>query len=351
MFSPLAFPDGLVYYDMSESLPPPSHLELVPFELYRLPLLIVGIVDWKEISQIGGSEEKTGSNGSLGEKLSRNLQYIKENYQSALAHRILVFDCEDTAFGPPAGVAFIPPRAKSRTTTIKTVMCDMTAGLLAEMSVYGKSLQERATIQTPKAAASSIPNGILSSVPSHLAQASRPISMASGSRSSSPAMSPTIDERIGHRMSMPAHIISNPESRNSTPNLRAASPSHGARTPPSKSEEVLPISSTSPPRRASVERTAKSQERSSSAGLGSGSTAERERTKGKARVGVVLGSLYLLAGRWPDAIREFSKSVLISRANSDYVWQAKAMDHLLVTLLMCAWAGMNFKVSPSWRRS
>ena len=81
-------------------------------------------------------------------------------------------------------------------------------------------------------------------------------------------------------------------------------------------------------------------------GFGAGSIGERERNKGKGRVGVVVGSLYLLAGRWPDAIRELAESATIAKNNSDHLWHAKALDHILVCLLMCAWAGMDFQVSP-----
>ena len=74
-------------------------------------------------------------------------------------------------------------------------------------------------------------------------------------------------------------------------------------------------------------------------------SSEKERIKGKGRIGTIVGALYLLAGRWPDALKELVDSATVARANSDYVWLAKALDYILVTLLMYAWAGMDFKVS------
>lgn len=343
MFSPLAFPDGLILYDISHSLPASSHLDLVPFEIYRLPLLVVGIVDWKELVHRGNTKKNDGAAKQALEDLSASLEVIKRDHGSALAHHILVFDCEYVFPNMPDGVMVIPPRAKSHTTTIKTVMCDMTARFLAEVSVYGKSLQERSTIETPRIAMNSGPNGMMSSLPPHMVQNARPTSMAFGSRSSSPHA----DDRQSHRQSMPAHVLSNPGSRDSTPTV-AAFPSNGSRTPPSRSEESLPVTASSPPMRPSLERATKSQDRSLN--TASGNTGERERNRGKARVGVVIGSLYLLAGRWPDAVKELSKSATTARSLSDYAWQAKAMDYLVASLLMCAWAGMDFKVCSSiWK--
>lgn len=76
-----------------------------------------------------------------------------------------------------------------------------------------------------------------------------------------------------------------------------------------------------------------------------GSLGEREKVKGKGRIGVVVGAMYLLAGRWPDAVKELVQSSTIARNSSDYLWHAKAMDFMLVCLLMYAWAGMDFRVS------
>ena len=80
-------------------------------------------------------------------------------------------------------------------------------------------------------------------------------------------------------------------------------------------------------------------------GFGASSLGERERNKGKGRIGIVVGAMYLLAGRWPDAAKELVQSAALARASSDYLWHAKALDYILVCLLMFAWAGMDFRVS------
>ncbi len=80
-------------------------------------------------------------------------------------------------------------------------------------------------------------------------------------------------------------------------------------------------------------------------GFGAGGAGERERIKGKGRIGIVIGSLYLLAGRWPDAVKELTEGATIARANTDYLWHGKALDYLAICLVMYAWAGMEFRVS------
>ena len=85
-------------------------------------------------------------------------------------------------------------------------------------------------------------------------------------------------------------------------------------------------------------------------GFGSGSFGERARNQAQSRIGIVTGSMYLLAGRWPDALRLLVDGATAAKASSDYAWYAKALDYLLVTLLMYAWAGINFEVSRKIER-
>ncbi|KAG8531916.1 uncharacterized protein KY384_003552 [Bacidia gigantensis] len=337
MFSPLAFPDGLVYYDLSASFPSPPHLDLVPFEIYRLPLLIIGIIDGDELplEQIGdphGADEDTKENAELIDGLVEDLRQLREEYPLALTHQILIFDYAEKLKGLPEAVAIVPPVAKSRTTTIKTIMCDMTSNMLAEMAPYAKSLQDGNTIETPRAGPSTLSNGIVSSVPSHMHRTNRPMSVTGRPRSASPST----DAKQHYRMSMPAHMLSNPEFRASTPQSRSRSPPVRAQTPPSGG--VNTNSATSLPRNSFDKSSRRSVD-------------EREKTRGKARVGVVVGAMYLLAGRWPDATRELSNSVTKARLSSDYAWQAKALDYLVVCLLMCAFAGMDFRIPNVLRPS
>ena len=315
-----------------------------------MPLLVIGIadggnlLDWSD-KEPSHPEAANGDQISASHlhALSRNLDDLKEGYPLALVHRILVFDDDANPAVGPGGITPVPPLAKSRTTTMKTIMCDLTSLLLAEMAEYAKSIHGLPSVATPRADVGSVSNDIASALPSHMGGASRPNSAAERSRSFSPAG----DARLGHRMSMPTHVPSMAGYRASSPDRQAGSPASGMSTPPTTFEEVNGNDATTSSERAQSRDRVRpgSQDRISTTGLASGNIAERERNRGKARIGVVIGALYLLAGRWPDAIKELTQSATISRANNDYVWQAKAMDYLVVCLLVCSWAGMYFRVS------
>lgn len=275
------------------------------------------------------------------ESLSHGLDDLIQGHPKALVHEVLVFDYEGLAL--PKGVYPVPSPARSRTTTVKTVMCDMTSRLLGEMAPYAKSLQGLPSLDSPRVSSELTPIGVASALPPHLGHLVKASSNVN-SRSSSPA-----GERSDstHRMSLPARAASETDSRSSTPDSQTTSPPSGRNTPPPTTNGLTGFSATkSPPRESGIERVrAESRDRISTSGFGAGSLGERERNKGKGRVGMVIGAMYLLAGRWPDALKELVQSATIARASSDYLWHAKALDYILICLLMFAWAGMGFRVS------
>lgn len=305
---------------------------------------MIGVADAREIhtaqnGQARGSD-RLEDNASAVEDLSIGLGRLQDDYPSALVHQLFLFDSEPPTPKLPNRFVAVPPKELSRSTTIKTIMCDVAALLLAEMASYARSLQSSSTVETPRANLPNQANGVASALPAHMQDSSRPASVAERPRSASPAL----DARLGHRMSMPVQSSSFTDEKEPNLSSRAASPPSGVRTPPNGNEGLEAETTKSPSRKSSLDRVrAVSHDRNSN-GFGPNSAGERERNRGKARVNTVIGALYLLAGRWPDAIKELTSSVTSARAGSDYVWQAKAMDYLLVCLLMCAWAGMQFRV-------
>lgn len=362
MFSPLAFPTGSILYDLSTSLPPSSHLSLAPFELYREPLAVISISDGadmgedvgRELARTFGADESTKSNvarDNIIEFLSQGLEKLQMDFPKALVHRIAIFDYDAPTSGLPDGVLMVPSPQKSKTTTIKTLMCDMTSSLLAEMTTFAKSLQALPTIESPKQLRGSATlNGY---VPSSAAQmslasgSSRPSSAGEARQSSAPSNG---SSSTTHRVSVPTQKQITANSQSATPESKEASTPNAFRKPPTTFDDITGGHAFSPspqqphPSNESFRRPA-SQDKMSMPGFGVGSIGERERNKGKGRVGVVIGSLYLLAGRWPDAIRELTESAIIARTSSDHLWHAKALDYILVCILMYAWAGMDFRVS------
>ena len=368
MFSPLGFPGSVVLYNLSNSLPQLSHTLLSPFEFFREPLMTIGIADGQEYRAFGDDDLKNGSD-SIGEAqsptetelshtdlsdLENVVDVLREQYPRALLHRLLVFDCFRAArpAGLPTGTVILPPRTLWNDTTLKTVMCDFTSQLLADMTGFARSLQALPTIPSPSVQGGHQGAGDSLTGESFSNLMRRGLQLENDSRSSSPAGE---QATLGHRASMPALPHSwSADALAARGDSRPMSPPTGtAAAPATTFDEMSDVMSQSIgnaprplpsyPSATSALRDA-SQDRVSVQGFGSGSVSERARNKGKGRVGMAIGSLYLHAGRWPDALREFVDNTVRARSLSDHLWHAKGLENILVCILLMAWAGMEVQV-------
>ena len=299
----------------------------MPFELYHASLVVLGIADGQEyVAPRAQGQNMLGS-------FTGALEKLRADYASSLVHQIIVFDHEISDNPLPEGLIAIPPAGQDKQSSIRSTMCDLTAILLYEMASYGKSLQQVSNIDTPGP-----------SLNAATTKVSRPESSplgSPGSRSSSPVQG--IDKNP-YRSSLPAHVSSALTAQGQGSIDRARSPSDGVRSPPVTFDEINGV----PDRSAAgstTDPTNRLKERVPVQGFGSGSLGERARNKAKSRVGVIIGSMYILAGKWLEAINELAESGTAARANSDHVWHAKALDYILVALLMAAWAGVDVDVS------
>lgn len=141
-------------------------------------------------------------------------------------------------------------------------------------------------------------------------------------------------------MSLPVLPSSTPNIDNPTNGPRPTSPESGRSTPPTRTFEES----------TSGEKREHSRDRVSVHGFGPGSVNERNRNKGKARVDLVIGSLYLQTGRWNDALRELAEGAKKSSLFSDHLWHAKALENVMICMILLAWSRTDFKVSPSLLR-
>lgn len=333
MFSPLAFPDGLVLYDFSTSLPPASHLALSPFEVFREPLAILGIADSTEFRRdANGGTELSMEPSEVTVELSAALEVMRENYPRTLVQKILLFDSLEPSTCSLAhpDLVFVPPSTNLKTTTMKTVMCDVTSILLAEMTTLAISIKALPSIASPSAntAASGISN---SQWYEDNSTASSRVNSQTGERARS--ASPAVNQH--HRMSLPVLPSSTPNVDYSFNSTRPTSPENGRITPSTRAFGDN-----------SGERRESSRDRVSVHGFGPGSINEKNRSKGKARVDLVIGSLYLQAGRWVDALKELTEGAKNSSLYSDHLWHAKALENIMICMLLLAWSRINFKVRP-----
>ena len=358
MFSPLAFPSGRIVYELTTHNPPASYAPLYPFELYRESLVIIAVADASELEHVSyeGRRGKhiNGSRLSVSEhnlrELYQELEEVRDSYPKALVHQLFLFDHvrKQGSSNLPEGLVAVPPAAECKRTTLKTIMCDVSSLLLAEMTTLARSFQALSTIDFPGQNFRHA-NGILGSAWGIGERRSSQNSLAmERSRSESPAV-----DRGQVRMSMPAQFRT--DSSSSLPGVRPSTPTNGVRhdSPTTFDDIIRPGSADfkgslkAPPlsRSGTVDSVREaSRDRISVQGFGSGSLSERARNKGKARVGVVIGSLYLCVGRWVDALRELSESATLAKVNLDHLWHAKALDNIIVSMLMLAWTGLDFHI-------
>ena len=361
MFTPLAFPNGTLLYDLSTSFPPPSHLSLSPFEQFREPLLIIGIADaseypWLHQSRVGAGEDDAPPEPDVqndsSEEIQSAVEDLREQFPKAYLHSLIIFDCASQQGHPllPAETLFVPPAPQVKMTTMKTLMCDLTSTLLAEMTTLAKSIQVLPTIASPASQAGNTDN-----VP-HWANPDPSTSLFSRRNSQTPVASrpespiSSVQKDL-HRMSMPVLPSSSGNSLSADDPTASSPTTQGARTPPTTFDEISGInaanalhrttSTSSKPKSAARDRSA---DRVSIHGFGSGGAGERARNKGRGRVGVIIGTLYMCAGQWHEALKELTEAATQARTFSDHLWHAKALENIMVCLLLFAWAGMDFQV-------
>ncbi|KAF2810649.1 hypercellular protein-like protein HypA [Mytilinidion resinicola] len=369
MFSPLAFPSGVLFYELSTSLPTPSHLALSPFEQFREPLLVIGIADAKEYAWLSAVPDAADVASKAGrenfeesdqnaEELRQAVDDLREQYPRVYLHRLMVFDCphQTRPTGLLEDTILVPPSSQLKTTTMKTFMCDLTATLLAEMTTLARSLQALPTVKSPTSSQpGSNSDGSDWTMPDSLSQLQRRSSQAiSASRPDSPA---TNAQNNLQRMSMPVLPSSSSTAASvrgdSRGDSRSTSPiTSDTQTPPARTFDEIPgvsastvlsrTNSSTPQSNATLRDS--SRDRVSVHGFGPGGVGERARNKGRGRVGIVIGTLYMCAGRWQDAMKELVENATRARAFSDHLWHAKGLENILVCLLLFAWSGLDFQV-------
>lgn len=347
MFSPLAFPSGVIIYDLITHYPPPSHVGLSPFELYREPLVIIAIADGTELDHARiGEHNKSLENGhatALAEENLQQLDYdlsdLKERYPKALVHQLLLFDyaVKGKTEGLPEGLVAVPVLEDSKRTTIKTIMCDISSLLLAEMETLARSMQALSSIESPSFTQGNVAGyaGDSWSLDDVMSRRNSIVAFPDA-RSASPALA---SDAAHFRMSMPAQLRSTP----STP----MQGQHSTTFDQIVGSDMRQTPSLHPNRFSGVPPGAvrdTSRDRVSVQGFGPGSSSERSRNIGRGRVGIVVGSLYLSAGRWHDAIRDLVEAVSLSKHNLDHLWHAKALEYIMVGMIMLAWAKVDFTI-------
>ena len=336
-FSPLAFPDGRVIYNFTLSDSPASSLKCFPFELNREAQVVLYLADGSDLVHSDFQpqlKQESGRDGSSTEthersKNARTLHSLgdevlasRSRYQRAILHQLLVFDFS-VALGStriPTDALLVPAPERSRSTTIKTVMCDITARMLRSMDDLAREMQNLSIIESP----------------------------SSGFSPMCPA--DDIAARVHARMSMPGKPAQGQFQPTEPRNPAAAGSPNRSITPVgirsasrhsvashSRTDHFPEVSSAHASRDAS-------QDRSSVVSLTATTPTERKKTRSIARSRIVVGAIFLQAGLWPDALKDLSEGTAAARSNNDYIWHAKGLEYIIACLLMLGWVKAYFQV-------
>jgi len=338
LFSPLAFPEGILLLNLSTSLPPASQAAFAPYELFRLPFAILGIVDGKEYEDDGevNGHETNGDNSGTG-SLDNALKAMREQFPRALMFQLLAMDCSPLSKTQqiPQDAIYVPSPEESTFTTIKTAMCDVSSQLLGEMAMYGEIVKSWTTVPTPLMSQSAASG----SIHEQRIGLQRTTSIRSQhSRDESPNLGLTRQSSIRNS---PRDLSSPPSSVVGSPRPDSPAIMSGSFTPDDNTRSgAIEGSWKHKQIPAEIDRSAKSLYPQSSAHT----SAERERNIGRTRVGIVLGTLYLMTGRWADAWRELLEQTSRARALDDWLWHAKGLENLLACMLLLGWSGFDFHI-------
>lgn len=280
-------------------------------------------------SDESSSEAHNGSQGAWGlDSLENEVRESRRQYRRAILHQLLLFDSVITAESSSAAsdVLLVPPPEKSRSTTIKTVMCDITAHLLRSMDDLAYEIESFPIIEPPWSASYTKYLGTDVAARVH-ARMSTP----------GPAAQSSFEQAGPNGLSTGSSI-----SRSATP-VGGRSASRHSVASPNRSDRLSEVSTTFGSRDVS-------RDRNSLVSPPIASPTERKKHRSIARSRIVIGALYLQAGLWPDAIKDLSEGTAAARSNNDYVWHAKGLEYIISCLFMFGWAKMYFQVSTTATR-
>lgn len=326
---------------MSTSTSSTLHRSLAHFETFRESLIVIAIADG-EVSA-AHEDEVPDDDMDRPADLQSAMDDIREQFPKALVIQLLVFDFDPaTAEGFSSDSMKVPPIDQSRSTTIKTVMCDISASFLAELATFAKSIQDLPSIESPGGNLNQAIPFVPRARPSSESVRSNSYSVQL-SRSSSPARSLTNGEEGEVRNSSKrletsgVNELSSVEGRplpRVTGNLEARSIG-----PNDELRRVL-----SEPQNSSSILKSSGHDRKSAQPGSLTAAFERNRIQSRVRQTLIIGSLYMQVGRWPDAIRELVDGATKAKAFGDHLWHAKALENIVVTVLLQAWAGVDFQI-------
>ncbi|KAH7056509.1 TRAPP II complex [Linnemannia elongata] len=256
-----------------------EHQYLEEFQMHRRVFGVIGIMD---------CQEWPDGNMTAG---YQHFQQLLTKYPSAVANQCFAFDpSEQHPDDLRGGGVIMIPNVGNTSSYLRVLICDLTRTILAEFENIAGAIGKRQDIESP-----------------------------------SPAIS--LYARNGP---------------NSGPMPSAASVSS---MPDMSVNGMKPL--TAPPSAMTTSGTSTHQRSMSSAGfatVNSGNqylqtavvTDQRLRKRTAARAQKLYGDLYLMAGRLSDAVTSYQAVIEVTKSNSDFMWNASAMEGLYCAVVLLA---------------
>ena len=343
----MSAPEGYVLYDFSNSVPSASHSAMSPFELFREPVMILGLVDGNEYNDSGipsqtadqGEGDAAANEGVLSDRLENMLMDIREQNPKALVHQIIVIDHtgHESSANPTEQKKDILFISQGDREQHRAFLRNLTSTLLAELASYAKSIQALQIVPSPtiskttmeasvniKGAApfssSKAHNYSISSGLNSHADTSLSAINASQSRTEPNDFQPNLS--LNGEQRIPATTFDGMTGLSSQDQSFAGSPAEMRKDAPS----------TIAPEKISVQ------------GFGSGSLSEQTRNIAQARISILHGQLYLVSGHWTSALHETLQGVLRCKSLNDHLWHARGLENIFLCLLLQTWAGHKLEV-------
>ncbi|KAK9454760.1 TRAPP II complex [Dipodascopsis uninucleata] len=257
MFSPQGFPDGLVVYNFCTSVDT-THKYLEDLELHRRNMAVFGLVDYTNVKAITD--------------LLESLATLRVQHPEAVIHKLLLFDSTLEANEMPSiDFVAVPPKRVSRVTSMRTILCDLTTSLLAELPLLAHAFQAADTIASPHARDDDYDSVMLYS-------SSVTYPQGSSAASSTGSLSSTGRDN--------------------------------------RSSITYPLSHHT----------------------------ERQRIKRKGRAMKTVAQMYLLAGRTPDAMKEYVEALNVLKGVNDHLWHASCLEGIGICMLILSYLNVPFTI-------
>lgn len=306
LLSPRKFEQGCLLLNYTTSGVSDAVLQLSPYDIFREPLLVVGVV-----GGLGDNEDE----GSKELKAAAN--YLREKHPRVVHRHLLVLgEKRDNILGHQENATLVEQPHEAGHPSLVNAMQTLAVRFLRELSTYVQAMQVSPSIPTP-------------------GQPSRHVQRASWMRD-------------GDTKSVPGSGYGTPRDVSSPPpgDEGPSRPPSRSITSPGTSMDHVP--STNTLARSDSNRGANgrgsSQDRVPIQGFGTNTSAEKTKKRGKARVSIVVGSLYMMAGMWSDALQLLTEHTNTARTLQDNLWLAKGLENIVVCQLLQAWAGIEFQV-------